>query len=233
MFGSGSYRLFEYKTKSMLTLSEIYGNVDLDITNSTVSGDVYGGGSIAKVEGNIDLYICNTTVSGNIYGGGDGNTIPDSVTLYKPIEDYTALSEPEAGVNSSKDTALEDTAESIGEFSWTNDTGILNYFAGIYDGVNQVVYNEDGTTTSFATIVATYGDEAQAVIDSYGTAQLVYSADVDNLGYVGGSITLNIESVTLGSDSTVYGGGNKRNSCRRNFGNNSKYGFWNALRRRK
>ena len=203
-YSSAQITLREYEVTSMLTLSEVYGNVNLDIANSSISGDVYGGGSIAIVYGDIDLNISNSTVGGNIYGGGDGVTTPSTVTLYKPInsDDYTQLLDP------STNGTQNDSNTSIGSFTWTNDVGILTYFAGIYDGANAVVYNEDGTTTSFDTIVATYGEEAKAVIDTYGTSKLVYSADRDNLGMVDGNITLTITDVSLESDASVYGGGN-------------------------
>ncbi len=67
--GEGNHNLFLNGKKAALTLSEVTGNVNVTIKDSTVSGNVYGGGSISVVRGNISLSTDNTTIKGNIFGG--------------------------------------------------------------------------------------------------------------------------------------------------------------------
>ena len=66
---------------------------------------------------------------------------------------------------------------------------------------NKVVYNSDNTTTAFSEL----SEEAQVVASKYGTKQLVYSSDVEKLGFVEGDITVKIDGGTY--ESTIYGGG--------------------------
>ena len=181
----------EYGNKYFLSLSTIGKDITMNIENSTIGKSVYGGGSIGLVEGNINVTMKNTNVEGTVYGGGDGKTTPSTVAIYSPIQDYKELT-----------VAGADNNTKIGNFTWINDKDILTYFKGIYDGKNKVIYNADNTTTAFSEL----SSEAQKVITKYGTKQLVYSSDVDKLGYVEGNITLKIEGGSY--KSAIYGGGN-------------------------
>ena len=169
----------------------ILNNINIDIENSTIEQNIYGGASIGLVEGNINLKLKNTNVNGNVYGGGDGKSTPSTINLYSPIQDYKELT-----------SQGMDNNPWIGSFSWTSDKDILTYFKGIYDGKNKVIYNSDNTTTAFSEL----SEEAQAVAEKYGTKQLVYSSDVEKLGFVEGDITVNIDGGTY--KKAVYGGGN-------------------------
>lgn len=188
---NASYIFVEKELRYFLSLASIKKDITMNIEDSTIEKNIYGGGSIGLVEGNVKLTIKNTDVKGNIYGGGDGKTVPSKVTLYAPIQEYKELT-----------SAGTDNNTKIGDFTWTNDEDILKYFKGIYDGKNKVIYNLDNTTTEFGELPK----EAQTIVAKYGTEQLVYSSDVEKLGYVEGNITVNIEGGTYRS--TIYGGGN-------------------------
>ena len=188
---NGTNYLHEYGTKYFLSLANVGKDVNVNIENSTIEKNVYGGASIGLVEGNVKLNLKNTNVKGNVYGGGDGKTTPATVALYSPIQDYKELT-----------STGQDNNTKIGNFTWTSDEEILTYFKGIYDGKNKVIYNSDNTTTAFSEL----SEEAQAVAAKYGTKQLVYSSDVEKLGFVEGDITVNIDGGTYSS--TIYGGGN-------------------------
>ena len=166
-------------------------DINVNIEDSTIEKNIYGGASIGLVEGNVKLNLKNTNVKGNIYGGGDGKSTPSAIVLYSPIQDYNELT-----------SSGQDNNQKIGDFTWTSDTDILTYFKGIYDGKNKVIYNSDNTTTAFSEL----SEEAQAVAEKYGTKQLVYSSDVEKLGFVEGDITVNIDGGSYGS--AIYGGGN-------------------------
>ncbi len=183
--------LYGVGTKYFLTLANVEKDININIENSTIEKNVYGGGSVGLVEGNVNINIKNTDVKGNIYGGGDGKTTPATIALYSPIQDYKELT-----------SNGKDNNTCIGSFSWTSDIDILTYFKGIYDGKNKVIYNSDNTTTTFSEL----SEEAQAVSEKYGTKQLVYSSDVEKLGFVEGDITVNIDGGTYSS--AIYGGGN-------------------------
>ena len=188
---NGYHYFYEYELKYFLSLATVKDNIDISIENSTIGDSVYGGASIGLVEGNVKLNLKNTNVTGNVYGGGDGRTTPSTIALYLPIQDYKELT-----------FQGSDNNQKIGDFTWTNDKDILTYFKGIYDGKNKVIYNSDNTTTAFSEL----SEEAQAVVNKYGTKQLVYSSDVEKLGFVEGDVTVNIDGGTY--KSAVYGGGN-------------------------
>lgn len=185
------YTFSEIGIKYFLSLSTIGKDITMNIENSTIEQNIYGGGSIGLVQGNINVIMKNTNVDGTVYGGGDGKTTPTAVEIYSPIQDYKELT-----------SVGMDNNTKVGNFSWVSDDNILRYFKGIYDGKNKVVYNEDNTTTAFSEL----SSEAQEVIKKYGTEQLVYSSDADKLGNVEGDITLKIEGGSY--KSSIYGGGN-------------------------
>ena len=185
------YTFSEIGIKYFLSLSTIGKDITMNIENSTIEQNIYGGGSIGLVQGNINVIMKNTNVDGTVYGGGDGKTTSTAVEIYSPIQDYKELT-----------SVGMDNNTKVGDFSWISDDNILRYFKGIYDGKNKVVYNEDNTTTAFSEL----SSEAQEVITKYGTEQLVYSSDADKLGYVEGDITLKIEGGSY--KSAIYGGGN-------------------------
>lgn len=59
----------------------INGNVAIDISNSTINGDVYGGGNAGKVFGNTTLKVLNSSVSGNVIGGGNNGSVSGSTKV--------------------------------------------------------------------------------------------------------------------------------------------------------
>ena len=190
-YDPGYHRFYEKGNKYFLSLATVSNDINMNIENSTIGKNVYGGGSIGLVEGNVNVTMKDTNVTGNVYGGGDGKTTPSTIALYSPIQDYKELT-----------SVGTDSNTKIGDFSWTSDKDILTYFKGIYDGKNKVLYNSDNTTTAFSEL----SEEAQAVVTKYGTKQLAYSADVEKLGFVEGDITVNIDGGTYSS--AIYGGGN-------------------------
>ena len=190
----GNINLFLNGSKASLTLSNVSGDVNVVINNSTLNKNVYGGGSISTVSGNVSLTLNNCQVGKDLYGGGDGVTNPGGVTLYKPIPQgsYSVIS-----------SKGEDKPISIGVFNWMNDVNILTYFKGIYDGENKVVYNDDGTTIPFSEL----SNEAQKLIAKYGNNKLIYSANIEKLGMIYGNVSLAVNDTVI--KGIVYGGGNK------------------------
>ena len=37
-----------------------------------IKGNIFGGGKVSVVEGDVDINISNANITGNVYGGGDG-----------------------------------------------------------------------------------------------------------------------------------------------------------------
>lgn len=54
--------------------SNVSGNVNLNISNATITESIYGGGKGGKVTGNVSLLIDNCTIEGTVFGGGYGLT---------------------------------------------------------------------------------------------------------------------------------------------------------------
>lgn len=201
----GRYYLYEYQIKGTLTLAIINGDVLVNINNSKISKDVYGGGSISAIEGSISLNIKNSDIKGTIYGGGDGVSDTGTITLFQPLdaETYKGPRYVNATVN--------DKTQSLGAFKWSNDEDILDVFNGIYYCKNNVVWLFDALSGYPTKIkVADLSSEQKVVYDKYGNASYVYSSLTARLGEVGGDITLNIDNVSLtGSNKVIFGGGNK------------------------
>ena len=140
----GRKRTFEYLSLAYVRNNvniEITGSIIGTSTNQ--KGNIYGGGSIAVVHGNVDITVKQSTVYGNIYGGGDGTTEPEKVSLYKPLlEDgyvpptYT-IDEKTGNVTYSSEKLQN--SQLLGQFSWSNDKSLLDKGGIDYD--NKLIYS--------------------------------------------------------------------------------------------
>ena len=201
-----SYNLNEVEYRSSLTLSTVEGNVSINIKNSNIKNNVYGGGEISVVNGNADITIIDSTINGNIYGGGNGRTLPNKVKLYRPLDNNNYKEIKQAG--------QRDEKVLIGEFTWTNNEDILRYFNGIYDGKNKVVYDGTSEAKTFSQLLEEYKSSnineyeiISNMINNYSNEQLIYSSNANKLGAVNGNIILNISNVIIPDSSYICGGG--------------------------
>ncbi len=140
----GRYRTLYYLSLAYVKNNvniKIDGSTIGDSTNG--KGNIYGGGSIAVVYGDVDINISKSTVYGNIYGGGDGTAKPEAITLYKPLEEenYVAPTytyNASTGNVSVKSESIQNS-QLLGKFNWSNDKSLLEE-DGI-DYTNKLVYS--------------------------------------------------------------------------------------------
>ena len=169
-------------------------------------GNVYGGGSLAKVLGNIDIQITNTTIHGNVYGGGDGVTEAQPVQLYDPLTTYTAPSYSATYEPGSVPTSVKlidqrpkynDNSVLKGTYRWSSDPAVLEM--GGIDHNKKLLYSKNsddhGAVQGNITVTINSGTFHG---DVYGGG---------NKGKTFGNITLNINGGTF--EKTVYGGANQ------------------------
>jgi len=179
--GSGQANGLNYRTvtrKYFLSPASAE-NVDIVIQNSTVNGDVYGGGEMSYVKGNTTVKVTGTSyVGGMVLGGSKGGDTAAITSAKVPI--YRTLTQTEyipaaATVNGSSATITKSDdngdAYKLGNYSWSSEAYLLG---ASYNGIDH-------------------------------TNKLVYSPYVEMLGNVGGTTTVTVEgSANVG---IVYGGG--------------------------
>ena len=205
-----------------------YGNTHVNIENSIISGDVYGGGYNGDVKknedgtgGNVNVDISDSTVLGNIFGSGMGGTqivnIPitmgkDQSTInwqnaqYIPQDsDFTSVKNPNNG-DYDTDWSWDKPATGF-PFIQKNTEYIC---VSEYKGISWVSNNPSGLTYSrtysFAYLsLALVENDVNITIDG----SVVGSKSNTSKGnvYGGGSLAkVNGNSiVTIKNDSTIYG----------------------------
>ena len=221
----GRYRTLYYLSLAYVKNNvniKIDGSTIGDSTNG--KGNIYGGGSIAVVYGDVDINISKSTVYGNIYGGGDGTAKPEAITLYKPLEEenYVAPTytyNASTGNVSVKSESIQNS-QLLGKFNWSNDKSLLEE-DGI-DYTNKLVYspNTEGLGSVNGDVklniintnvkgIVYGGGNAGTVIGSIDIT--VNGVTINNniygggySGNVNGNITITIPEAQTGE---VFGGG--------------------------
>ena len=64
-------------------------SVELYVNNSTINGDVYGGGNKGKVTTALTMVLTDTIVKGNVYGGGYSSSV-ETAKVFKNNDGYVA-----------------------------------------------------------------------------------------------------------------------------------------------
>ncbi len=92
-------------------------NVTSTLTNCTVTGNFYGGGSLGKVEGDVTSTLDTCTVNGNVYGAGFSASLPtvevDSIGFRVEPYYYTELGTYRTGVKGQTTTYTWEEGNSI------------------------------------------------------------------------------------------------------------------------
>ena len=176
-------------------------NVTSSLTDCTVTGNFYGGGSLGKVEGNVISTLNSCTVKGNVFGAGFSASRPDVTVdaIGFEIEPYyyEELGTYRTGVKYKENSNYQPTI-----YTWEHDDAIS------IDKTNHILYTtEDLSETNLGSV------EGNAILTLQGTTR------VDGNVYGGGdqsvvkgankgntTVILKGKANVLGN---VYGGGNK------------------------
>ena len=195
-------------------------NVTSNLTDCTVTGNFYGGGSLGKVAGNATSTLKGCTVNGNVFGAGFSASLPsvevDSIGYRLEPLYYTGLGTYRTAVKGPTTT-----------YTWQHRDGTINDDKTAIDKKTQILYtNEDLTTlgtveglvtlniedgTTVAGDVFGGGESSNAtgnvvVNINGGSASNVYGGG--SVANVGGSTTVNLTGGRISGD--VYGGGKGR-----------------------
>ena len=179
-------RLFvEHVTFSLATTQDVTST----LTDCTITGNFYGGGSLGKVAGPVTSTLTNCKVSRNVYGAGYSASLPtvevDSIGFRVEPYYYTELGTYRAGVKGPTTT-----------YTWKQDNAI-----GI-DKNNHILYTTEnlsktnlGSVSGAVTLTIT-GSETRIGGSVYGGGE--ESA-------VNSNTTVSVANGTIGG--SVYGGG--------------------------
>ncbi len=201
-----NFRRYDYY--AYLSLATVQ-NVVINITDgSTINGNVYGGGSIAKVLGDTEVNITDSTVTGTVYGGGDGATTPDAITVYQPSSSNSkSWTYSVTGYNTTTIIPTEVTLVKgynaltdltvLGSFTWSGESYLLD---SAYNGIDTTTYKIYSENT---TGLGSVNGNTSVTIKGNSTVGTVYGGG--NQGAVTGNITV---TVTGGEITTLYGGCN-------------------------
>ena len=181
-----NYNIYSiYAYLSLATVENVYITVDASTVGTAPGngkGNIYGGGSIAKVLGDTEITIRNgARVYGTVYGAGDGVATPGAVVVYSPVET------PKHLASITIDSMVNGVPSAV--------TIVQPYPDASASGVSRATYQ----WSSDPSLRLTNG------VDH--TRKLIYSANTEGLGSVGGNTYVVIEGGEI--KGSVFGGGNK------------------------
>ena len=236
-YGTTSVGTYRYQHEAYLSLATVE-NVEIDIISSSVNGRVYGGGSIAVVNGNTKINIKdNSTILGDIYGGGDGATKPSNVTVYKPISEdgyvapyYTingnyvyvgGLGSTSTTLTSYSEASIAHSAQyTLGSFAWSSDRSLIA--KGGYDVERKLIYspNTEGlgkvkgnteVNIDNSSVKNVYAGGRSGIVEGNTLLKISENSTVTGTAYGGGQTALvNGDSnivIDNGTVNKIYGGG--------------------------
>ena len=190
-------------------------NVTSTLTNCTVTGNFYGGGSLGKVDGDVTSTLTNCEVNGSVFGSGYSASLPDVEVMnigfqtepyyYEALGTYRTGVFPETTIYTwkhsntvnSTETAIDKTnhylytTEDLNTLGTVSGNVILNITGNTL--VEGKVFDEDGNVIEQTGGVFGGGDESKVT----GTDKTV----TVNINQTEGSATHYLNN--------VFGGGNK------------------------
>lgn len=168
--------------------------VTVNISDSTINNDFYGGGNKGKVDKSVVVNMNNTNVKGNVFGGGLSNAT-EQLQVYENTTGYTAPRFKSFTIDSEAIYPQKYT------YTWSNDASKVS--AG-----NPVNRNEKLLYSENADNLGEVNGSIHLNIKDSNIAGNIYGGG--NLSEVNGSIHVNVLGKTVVKDS-VYGGGNQAN----------------------
>ena len=172
-------------------------NVTSTLTNCTVTGNFYGGGSLGKVEGDVTSTLDSCTVNGNVYGAGFSASLPtvevDSIGFRTEPYYYDTLGTYRTGVKGQTTT-----------YTWQHGNSIS------VDNSNHILYTTEdlttlGTVTGNASLTIT-GDSRIGTVENDEASGHVFGGGEESKVDGNTSVILSGNTEVFGN---VYGGGNK------------------------
>lgn len=166
--------------------------VTVNINDSTVNGDFYGGGNKGKVDKSIVVNMSNTTIKGNLYGGGLSNET-ETLEVFENTNGYVAPRFKSYTVD------VEATYPQKHTYTWSGNSSLFSS-GSVINTTDKLIYSEnDGK-------LGNVNGEIVLNITASNIKGSIYGGG--NLSEVIGNINLNIKDDTI-IGGNIYGGGNK------------------------
>ena len=197
----------------LFSLAKTY-DVTSTLTNCTITGNFYGGGSLGMVDGPVTSTLTNCNVLGNVFGGGYSASLPtvevDSIGFRVDPYYYTDLGTYRTGVKGKTTTYKWAHGETIG----INKTDSILYTTENLDGLGVVtgkvtltingntVADENGEVMTVGKSV--YGGGEESGVD--GDTEITISGGTIGTPGKGGALYGNVYGGGFGSDTKVRAG---------------------------
>ena len=211
-------------------------NVESSLTDCTINGDFYGGGSLGKVTGTAKSTLDGCTVNGNVFGGGYSATkpmVPVRKSGFTQVPNYnknSGMFEPGvlSGIDYYEWKHVDNYPNNGSAQGFVTENG-KNYVitTANLEALGQVA-NTDLTVTGNTKVAGSVfggGDQSETLgntdvkvqtVDDNPNYTIGYVFGGGNVANVGGNVKVTMTSGTVLND--VYGGGAKANT---NIGNNN------------
>ena len=197
--------LVDYVSFSLATTHAITST----LTNCTITGNFYGGGSLGKVEGAVTSILDSCTVQGNVYGAGFSATLPTVDVMNTGGFVKAPFYDGNLGVY------LEPTFPATVSYSWQHRDETVNSTDLAIDKNNHILYtNVDLSKTNLGSVneTATLTLKGNTVVGTLEGTTL--KAGTGNVFGGGESSAVNGNTIVLLKGAThvlgdVFGGGNK------------------------
>lgn len=147
-------------------LGNVNGNIYLNIKNSTIENNVYGGGNLSEVIGNIYINLSdNNTIKGDVYGGGNEAEVTGNIDLRikkQPLENVYGGGKLGDVEGTSTITVSDSNIENV--YGGGNEASVTNTKLYLEKGAITNVYggsNKNGTVSN-SEVYAGYKNEVNA-----------------------------------------------------------------------
>ena len=195
-------------------------DVESKLTNCTINGDYYGGGSLGKVVGTATSILNNCTVYGNVFGGGFSASLPEIKVRkegFKKGKDsnnndiyYFPNFNSSSGMFEPGEFSDEET------FTWKEVSSLTNGGSGIEESDEESDEHKYVYTTQYLTGLGQVAHTNLTIRNNtFVQGKIVEGSSIG--GVFGGgdesavnqTTTVNIENEGTRTILNVYGGGNK------------------------
>ncbi len=179
------------------------------LTNCTITGNFYGGGSLGKVEGTVTSTLDSCTVQGNVYGAGFSATLPTVDVMNTGGFVKAPFYDGNLGVY------LEPTFPATVSYSWQHRDETVNSTARAINKTNHILYtNIDLSKTNLGSVNGTATLTLKGNTEVGTLEGTVLKAGTGNVFGGGESSAVNGSTIVLLKGAThvlgdVFGGGNK------------------------
>ena len=196
-------------------------DVESKLTNCTINGDYYGGGSLGKVVGTATSLLDNCTVYGNVFGGGFSASIP-AIKVRKAGFKYKGKDSDNNDTyyfpNFNSNSGMFEPGEFSDEetFTWKEVSSLTNKGSGIEESdeesdKHKYVYTTQNLTglgqVAHTNLTIQKNTFVQGKIVDNETIGGVFGGGDESA--VNQTTTVNIENKGTRTILNVYGGGNK------------------------